>query len=89
MVGEWFFGIVVKIIDFGVFVLLLFGCDGLVYIFKFGKGKCIVKVEDVVNVGDKLWVEIVDIDKWGKIFLILVVDEDSIVVVIDVVMVIS
>ncbi|MBV8863220.1 MAG: S1 RNA-binding domain-containing protein, partial [Mycobacterium sp.] len=62
--------------DFGAFVPLLPGRDGLVHISKLGKGKRIAKVEDVVNVGDKLRVEIADIDKRGKISLVLV-DEDS------------
>jgi polyribonucleotide nucleotidyltransferase len=75
-VGERFLGTVVKTTDFGAFVSLLPGRDGLVHISKLGKGKRIAKVEDVVNVGDKLRVEIADIDKRGKISLI-VVDEDS------------
>lgn len=53
---------------------LLPGRDGLVHISKLGKGKRIAKVEDVVNVGDKLQVEIADIDKRGKISLIPVDD---------------
>ncbi|CKO97195.1 polynucleotide phosphorylase [Mycobacterium tuberculosis] len=76
-VGERFLGTVVKTTDFGAFVSLLPGRDGLVHISKLGKGKRIAKVEDVVNVGDKLRVEIADIDKRGKISLILVADEDS------------
>jgi polyribonucleotide nucleotidyltransferase len=75
-VGERFLGTVVKTTDFGAFVSLLPGRDGLVHISKLGKGKRIAKVEDVVNVGDKLRVEIGDIDKRGKISLI-VVDEDA------------
>jgi polyribonucleotide nucleotidyltransferase len=75
-VGERFLGTVVKTTDFGAFVSLLPGRDGLVHISKLGKGKRIAKVEDVVNVGDKLRVEIADIDKRGKISLVLV-DEDS------------
>ena len=55
---------------------LLPGRDGLVHISKLGRGKRIAKVEDVVNVGDKLRVEIADIDKRGKISLVLV-DEDA------------
>ena len=47
------------------------------HISKLGKGKRIAKVEDVVNVGDKLRVEIADIDKRGKISLVLVAEEDS------------
>jgi polyribonucleotide nucleotidyltransferase len=48
-----------------------------VHISKLGKGKRIAKVEDVVHVGDKLRVEIADIDKRGKISLVLVDEEDS------------
>jgi polyribonucleotide nucleotidyltransferase len=48
-----------------------------VHISKLGKGKRIAKVEDVVNVGDKLRVEIADIDKRGKISLVLVADDDG------------
>ncbi|HWS92213.1 MAG TPA: polyribonucleotide nucleotidyltransferase [Mycobacterium sp.] len=76
-VGERFLGTVVKTTDFGAFVSLLPGRDGLVHISKLGKGKRIAKVEDVVNVGDKLRVEIADIDKRGKISLVLVDDEDA------------
>ncbi|WP_116376493.1 polyribonucleotide nucleotidyltransferase [Mycobacterium sp. MFM001] len=74
-VGERFLGTVVKTTDFGAFVSLLPGRDGLVHISKLGKGKRIAQVEDVVNVGDKLRVEIADIDKRGKISLILVADD--------------
>ncbi len=74
--GERFLGTVVKTTDFGAFVSLLPGRDGLVHISKLGRGKRIAKVEDVVSVGDKLRVEIADIDKRGKISLVLV-DEDA------------
>jgi len=74
-VGERFLGTVVKTTDFGAFVSLLPGRDGLVHISKLGKGKRIAQVEDVVNVGDKLRVEIADIDKRGKISLILVAED--------------
>jgi polyribonucleotide nucleotidyltransferase len=73
--GERFLGTVVKTTDFGAFVSLLPGRDGLVHISKLGKGKRIAKVEDVVSVGDKLRVEIADIDKRGKISLVLVDEE--------------
>lgn len=76
-VGERFLGTVVKTTDFGAFVSLLPGRDGLVHISKLGRGKRIAKVEDVVNVGDKLRVEIADIDKRGKISLVLVDEEDA------------
>jgi polyribonucleotide nucleotidyltransferase len=76
-VGERFLGTVVKTTDFGAFVSLLPGRDGLVHISKLGRGKRIAKVEDVVNVGDKLRVEIADIDKRGKVSLVLVDEEES------------
>jgi polyribonucleotide nucleotidyltransferase len=75
-VGERFLGTVVKTTDFGAFVSLLPNRDGLVHISKLGKGKRIARVEDVVKVGDKLRVEIADIDNRGKISLILVSEED-------------
>jgi polyribonucleotide nucleotidyltransferase len=74
-VGERFLGTVVKTAAFGAFVSLLPGKDGLVHISKLGQGKRINKVEDVVKVGDKLQVEIIDIDGRGKISLALVNDD--------------
>ncbi|HJQ44675.1 MAG TPA: polyribonucleotide nucleotidyltransferase [Jatrophihabitantaceae bacterium] len=74
-VGERFLGTVVKTAAFGAFVSLLPGKDGLIHISKLGRGKRIGKVEDVVNVGDKIQVEIAEIDQRGKISLILVDDE--------------
>ena len=68
-IGERFLGTVVKTAAFGAFVSLLPGKDGLVHISKLGSGKRIGKVEDVVNVGDKIQVEITDIDQRGKISL--------------------
>jgi polyribonucleotide nucleotidyltransferase len=75
-VGERFLGTVVKTAAFGAFVSLLPGKDGLVHISKLGQGKRVGKVEDVVKVGDKLQVEIVDIDQRGKISLVLVKDDE-------------
>ncbi len=76
-VGERFLGTVVKTTDFGAFVSLLPGRDGLVHISKLGRGKRINKVEDVVKLGDKLRVEIADIDNRGKISLILVAEDEA------------
>src|SRR5690242_4145229 len=76
-VGERFLGTVVKTAAFGAFVSLLPGKDGLVHISKLGNGKRIGKVEDVVKVGDKLRVEVADIDNRGKISLVPVRDEDA------------
>ncbi|AIT89384.1 polyribonucleotide nucleotidyltransferase [Corynebacterium ulcerans] len=68
-VGERFLGTIVKTTAFGAFVSLVPGRDGLIHISKLGNGKRIEKVEDVVNVGDKVEVEILDIDNRGKISL--------------------
>src|SRR5690348_17935493 len=77
-VGERFLGTVVKTAAFGAFVSLVPGKDGLVHISKLGNGKRIGKVKDGVNVGDKLRVEVTDIDNRGKISLIPVVEEDAV-----------
>jgi polyribonucleotide nucleotidyltransferase len=77
-VGERFLGTVVKTAAFGAFVSLVPGKDGLVHISKLGNGKRIGKVEDVVKVGDKLRVEVADIDNRGKISLVPVNDENTV-----------
>jgi polyribonucleotide nucleotidyltransferase len=77
-VGERFLGTVVKTAAFGAFVSLVPGKDGLVHISKLGNGKRIGKVEDVVKVGDKLRVEVADIDNRGKISLVPVRDDDTV-----------
>ena len=69
-VGERYLGTVVKTVAFGAFVSLTPGRDGLVHISKLGGDKRIEKVEDVINVGDKIQVEIADIDNRGKISLV-------------------
>ena len=74
-VGERFLGTVVKTVAFGAFVSLTPGRDGLVHISKLGGDERIEKVEDVVNVGDKIQVEIADIDNRGKVSLVPV-EED-------------
>ncbi len=73
-VGERYLGTVVKTVAFGAFVSLTPGRDGLVHISKLGGDKRIENVEDVVNVGDKIEVEIADIDNRGKISLVPVED---------------
>ncbi len=73
--GEIYLGTVVKTTTFGAFVELLPGKDGLVHISKLAK-KRIPTVEDVVNVGDKLKVKVVEIDEKGRINLTAIdVDE--------------
>ena len=68
-VGDRFLGTVVKTAAFGAFVSLLPGRDGLLHISKVGDGKRVEKVEDFLNVGDKVEVEIAEVDSRGKIYL--------------------
>ncbi|MDI6799276.1 MAG: polyribonucleotide nucleotidyltransferase [Actinomycetota bacterium] len=77
MPGEIYLGTVVKTTTFGAFVELLPGKDGLVHISKLAK-KRIPTVEDVVNVGDKIKVKVVEIDEKGRINLTAIdVEEDK------------
>jgi len=62
-VGDIITGKVVKTTDFGAFVELKRGVDGLIHISKLGGGKRVDKVEDVVSRGDTITVEVVEIDK--------------------------
>ncbi|GAA3579523.1 polyribonucleotide nucleotidyltransferase [Microlunatus spumicola] len=76
--GERYLGTVVKITAFGAFVSLLPGKDGLLHISKLrplAGGARVESVEDVLSVGQKLQVEISDIDDRGKLSLIPVVEE--------------
>jgi polyribonucleotide nucleotidyltransferase len=67
--GERFDGTVVKTTTFGAFVNILPGRDGLVHISKLGRGKRLSSVEEAVNVGDHLTVEVQEVDPQGKISL--------------------
>jgi polyribonucleotide nucleotidyltransferase len=68
-VGERFEGTVVKTLDFGAFVSVTPARDGLVHISKLGRGKRLSSAEEAVKVGDKLTVEVEQIDPQGKISL--------------------
>ena len=67
-VGEIYEGKVVRIMDFGAFVELLPGKDGLIHISKLAKGR-VEKVTDVVKEGDVVTVEVIEIDDKGRINL--------------------
>lgn len=67
-VGEVYLGTVVRIMPFGAFVELLPGKDGLVHISKLANER-VEKVEDVVNIGDKIMVKVTEIDDKGRINL--------------------
>jgi polyribonucleotide nucleotidyltransferase len=68
-VGERYEGTVVKTTTFGAFVNITPARDGLVHISKLGRGKRLSSVEEAVHVGDRLTVEVQEIDPQGKISL--------------------
>ena len=70
-VGDEFTGAVVRTLDFGAFVELAPGKDGMIHISKLAKER-VEKVTDVVNVGDKVVVKVIKIDEKGRIDLKLI-----------------
>jgi polyribonucleotide nucleotidyltransferase len=78
-VGERFLGTVVKLATFGAFVSLLPGKDGLLHVSELKKlaGKRVENVEDVLEVGQKIQVEIAKIDERGKLSLTPVVEGEA------------
>ncbi|WP_329475905.1 polyribonucleotide nucleotidyltransferase [Kribbella sp. NBC_01484] len=78
--GERYLGTVVKTTNFGAFISLLPGKDGLLHISKLrplAGGKRVEAVEDVLSVGQKLQVEIAEIDDRGKLSLIPVIEGEG------------
>ena len=67
-VGRTYMGKVVRITDFGAFVEVLPGKDGLVHISQLALER-VKKVEDVVNIGDEILVKCVEIDDKGRVNL--------------------
>ncbi|WP_372734174.1 polyribonucleotide nucleotidyltransferase [Nocardioides sp.] len=79
-VGERYLGTVVKTTNFGAFVSLMPGKDGLLHISKLrplAGGKRVEAVEDVVSVGQKIQVEIGEIDDRGKLSLVPVIEDSG------------
>lgn len=79
-VGERFLGTVVKTTAFGAFVSLMPGKDGLLHITQLRKlagGKRVDNVDDVVSIGQKILVEIAEIDQRGKLSLAVADDAES------------
>ncbi|GAC1386892.1 MAG: polyribonucleotide nucleotidyltransferase [Marmoricola sp.] len=79
-VGERYLGTVVKTTNFGAFVSLMPGKDGLLHISKLralAGGKRVENVDDVLEVGQKLQVQIAEIDDRGKLSLIPVAEGDE------------
>ena len=76
-VGERFVGTVVKTVTFGAFISLSPGRDGLLHVSEIRKlagGKRVENVEDVLKVGQKIQVDLKEIDPRGKLSLVLVDD---------------
>jgi polyribonucleotide nucleotidyltransferase len=67
-VGQIYEGTVVKIMDFGAFVQIFPGTDGLVHISQLATQR-VKKVSDVVNEGDSLKVKVLEVTRDGKIRL--------------------
>ncbi|WP_062377280.1 polyribonucleotide nucleotidyltransferase [Demequina pelophila] len=79
-VGERFVGTVVKTVAFGAFISLTPGKDGLLHISQIRKlvgGKRVENVEDVLGVGQKIQVEITEVDPRGKLSLGVVEEAGS------------
>ena len=67
-VGEYYMGVVRRITDFGAFVEILPGTDGLIHISELDE-KRVKQVTDVVKEGDEVLVKVISIDRQGKIRL--------------------
>lgn len=67
-VGEVFEGEVVRLMDFGAFVEVLPGKDGMVHISELAPWR-VAKVDDIVKIGDKVHVKVIEIDDQGRINL--------------------
>ncbi|MEG3614914.1 MULTISPECIES: polyribonucleotide nucleotidyltransferase [Isoptericola] len=79
-VGERFVGTVVKTTSFGAFISLAPGKDGLLHISQLRKlvgGKRVENVDDVLSIGQKIQVEIGEIDSRGKLSLVAITEEDD------------
>ncbi|MBN2537284.1 polyribonucleotide nucleotidyltransferase [candidate division WOR-3 bacterium] len=67
-IGKVYHGTVTRIMTFGAFVEILPGKEGLVHISQLA-GERVREVEDVVKVGDKVWVKVVEVDDLGRVNL--------------------
>ncbi len=67
-VGALYVGVVKRIVDFGAFVEIFPGTDGLVHISEIAQGR-VEKVTDVLHEGDEVLVRVIDVDRSGKVRL--------------------
>jgi polyribonucleotide nucleotidyltransferase len=68
VIGKLYEGVVKRIVDFGAFVEVIPGTDGLVHISQLSEGR-VQQVSDVLQEGDIVWVKVLDIDRQGKVRL--------------------
>jgi polyribonucleotide nucleotidyltransferase len=76
VVGEVFHGKVKRILNFGAFVEILPGQEGLIHISKLAPYR-VKRVEDVVNLGDIVSVKVISIDEQGRINLSLIKNQNK------------
>ncbi|MCX7727182.1 MAG: S1 RNA-binding domain-containing protein [Chitinispirillaceae bacterium] len=67
-IGEIYEGVVKSVVDFGAFVEFLPGKEGLLHISEL-ENRRVEKVEDILNVGDKVKVKLIGFDRFGKVKL--------------------
>jgi polyribonucleotide nucleotidyltransferase len=67
-VGQFYLGVVRRVVEFGAFVEIMPGTDGLIHISELDE-KRVRKVEDVLREGDEVMVKVINIDRQGKIRL--------------------
>ncbi len=71
-VGKTYIGKVVRIMNFGAFVEIAPGKEGMIHISKLAKER-VEKVEDVVKIGDTVAVKVIEIDDQGRVNLMRIV----------------
>jgi polyribonucleotide nucleotidyltransferase len=67
-IGQLYMGVVKRVVDFGAFVEIFPGTDGLIHISHLAPER-VDRVEDVLNEGDEVLVRVIDVDKSGKVRL--------------------
>ena len=71
--GQTYTGKVVRIMNFGAFVEVVPGKEGMIHISKLAKER-VEKVEDVVKVGDAVTVKVIEIDEQGRVNMMRIVE---------------
>jgi len=71
-VGEVYDGKVKRVMNFGAFVEIWPGQEGMIHISKLGTGRRVDRVEDVINIGDEVAVKVIEVDEIGRVNLSLI-----------------